>query len=236
MEKANKRIIYEALLIHDVILRERNTYSRDEDYANYHSERSDTYSKLENTLNRILGFNGQTMDDLMKYVSTLELSESQRRELAQFRKDPFIIKLIGDAAMVKKAELEKVLGVKITNQGMAFADQRGVSYAQKSEEQLEQELDNHSTKLSQLLSTKAITEEEYDSYTQTLNDIYNYYISSSKGELTVARDLSAHQIHAIKAKADDKGVSFQEQLAEDNEKIIIESEELQELQNQGYNR
>ena len=236
MEKANKRIIYEALLLHSAMLAERDAFTRNSNYAQYHSQRESNYSFLESKLNQILGFNGQTMDDFTNFVSTVELSPEQRKELAQLRKDPSIIKIIGEAALSKKTELEGILGVKITNQGMAFADQRGVSYAQKSEEQLEQELNTYSTKLSQLLASKTITEEQYDSYMQSLNDIYSYYVSSSRGELLVVRDLSAHQYQQISDRADENGVSFNEQFDDENEKLAIENEELQELQNQGMNR
>lgn len=236
MEKINKRIIYEALLLHEAMLAERNAFTRNSSYAEYHSQREKNYSFLESKLNQILGFKGQTLDDFTNYISSIDITPEQKKELAQFRKDPSIIKIIGEAALSKKAELEEILGVKITNQGMAFADQRGVSYAKKGEEQLEQELNMYSTKLSQMLATKTITEEQYDSYLHNLNDIYSYYVSSSRGELLAVRDLSAHQHQQISDRADENGVSFKEQFDSESEKLTIESEELQELQNEGMNR
>lgn len=237
MEKANKRILYEALLLNHIAEASR-AISRDEVYAGYQDDMYQRYSYLESRLYTIIGYHGKgtTADDLIKYVSTLQLNDEQRRELAQFRKDPSVIRIIGEAALSKRIELERILGGKITNQGMAFADQNGVAYAQKSAEQLEQELDTYSTRLSQLLSSKTITEEQYDEYMQNLNDIYNYYVSSSKGELLESRELSAHDYHQILNKAEENGVSFKEQFASENEKLALENEELQELQEQGIKK
>ena len=235
MEKANKRIIYEATLIHSAFINELAGYG-DKEYLRYHQQNADWYSSFGSRFNEILGFAGQTIDEFANYVSSINLTPEQKKALVELRKEPMFKKLMGETALQKKSELENLLGSKITSDGMTFADENGARVAVKTEHQLEQELDTHSDKLSELLSSGAITEEQYDSFSQNLDYIYIYYISCSKGEQLPFRKMTDAQYERIEEKAQENGISFLEQLYQETQDIRYNFDEIQELQSQGIKR
>lgn len=104
------------------------------------------------------------------------------------------------------------------------------------EEQLDQEINDHSDKLSQLLSSGAITEEQYDNYERNLDYIYSYYISCSKGEQIPFRKMTNAQYEQVEQRAMENGISFSEQLRNETEDLMYGHEEIQELQSQGIRR
>ena len=104
------------------------------------------------------------------------------------------------------------------------------------EEQLDQEINDHSDKLSQLLSSGAITEEQYDSYDRNLDYIYSYYISRSKGEQIPFRKMTDAQYEQVEQRAMENGVSFSEQLRNETEDLMYGHKEIQELQSSGMKR
>lgn len=143
---------------------------------------------------------------------------------------------MGETALQKKSELESVLGSKITSDGMTFADENGARVATKTEEQLDQELDSYSDKLSELLSSGVVTEEQYNSYNQSLDYIYNYYISCSKGEQVPFRKMTNAQYEQIEQRAMENGISFNEQLVQENIDLMNEHDEIQKLQSHDMRR
>lgn len=100
---------------------------------------------------------------------------------------------MGENALQQKTESENVLKNKITSEGMTLADENGARVAIKTEHQLEQELNTYSDKLSELLNSKFISEEQYDKFIQILDYIYGYYISISRGEQIPFRKLTNAQ-------------------------------------------
>ena len=161
MEKANKRIIYEAVLVHNAFNNELAGFS-DNEYSRYHQQNADWYRSFSSRFNQILGFTGQTVDEFVNYTSNINLTPEQKRALVELRKEPMFKKLMGETALQQKAKLENVLGTKITSEGMTFADEYGPKVATKTEQQLDQELNAYSNKLSELLTSGAITEEQYN--------------------------------------------------------------------------
>ena len=145
-------------------------------------------------------------------------------------------KLMGETALQQKSELEILLESKITDEGMIFADEYGAYRATKSEQQIEQEFEGFDDKLSQLLNDGTITEQQYDGYSQNLDYISSYYISRSKGEQVPFRKLTNAQYEQIEERAVENGISFSEQLLQENKDLLYEHNEIQELQNQGMNR
>lgn len=235
MEKANKRIIYEAVLVHTAFNNELAGYS-DNEYSRYHQQNADWYRSFSSRFNQILGFTGQTIDEFTNYVSTINLTPEQKRALVELRREPMFKRLMGETSLQQKSELESALGTKITSEGMTFADENGPRVATKTEQQLDQELNAYSDKLSELLSSGAITEEQYNSYDQNLDYIYSYYISCSKGEQVPFRKMTNAQYERIEQRAMENGVNFSEQLRQETEDLMYEHDEIQELQSQGMRR
>ena len=231
MEKANKRIIYEAVLVHTAFNNELEGMS-DKEYSRYHQQNADWYRSFSSRFNKIMGFSGQTIDEFTSYVSTINLTPEQKKALVELRREPMFKRLMGETALQQKGELETILGTKITSDGMTFADENGPKVASKTEQQLDQELNTNSDKLYELLSNGTITEEQYDKYEQNLNYIYDYYISRSKGEQIPFRKMTNAQYEKIEKRALENGVTFNEQLVQETTELIYDHEELQELQNQ----
>lgn len=235
MEKANKRIIYESVLVHNAFNNELAGFS-DNEYSRYHQQNADWYRSFSSRFNQILGFTGQTIDEFVNYTSNINLTPEQKRALVELRKEPMFKKLMGETALQQKAKLENVLGTKITFEGMTFADEYGPKVATKTEQQLDQELNAYSNKLSELLTSGAITEEQYNEYSQNLDYIYDYFLSRSLGDQIPFRKMTNAQYENLEARALENGISFNEQLVQETIDLRYDHEELQELQNRGIKR
>jgi|GEM_PF-2199356 hypothetical protein len=235
MKKANKKIIYEAVLAHNAFNNEIAQIG-DNEYGRYHKQNADWFRRFSDKFNQILGFTGQTVDEFTSYVSTIELTPEQKGALVELRKQPMFKKLMGETALRQKPELESLLGSKITDEGMTFADENGAYRATKTEQQIDQEFEGLDDKLSQLLSDGTITEQQYDGYSQNLDYIYWYYISRSKGEQVPFRKLTNAQYEQIEERALENGVDFSEQMRNENRDLMYDHEELQELQSSGMKR
>lgn len=235
MEKANKKIIYEYFIVNKAFQNELSQIS-DAMYSRNHEQNADWYRSFGDRFNSILGFNGQTKDQFVNYVSTVNLTPEQKRALVELRKEPMFKKLMGETAIQQKSELENVLGSKITSEGMIFADEYGPKVATKTVQQLDQELDAYSDKLSKLLSSGTITEQQYDSYNQNLDYIYDYYMSCSKGDQIPFRKMTNAQYEQIEQRAIENGVSFNEQLIQETGDLKYDHDEIQELQSQGIKK
>lgn len=235
MEKANKKIIYEYFIVNNAFQNELSQIS-DAMYSRNHEQNADWYRSFGDRFNSILGFNGQTKDQFVNYVSTVNLTPEQKRALVELRKEPMFKKLMGETAIQQKSELENVLRSKITSEGMIFADGYGPKVATKTVQQLDQELDAYSDKLSELLSSGTITEQQYDSYNQNLDYIYDYYMSCSKGDQIPFRKMTNAQYEQIEQRAIENGVSFNEQLIQETGDLKYDHDEIQELQSQGIKK
>lgn len=235
MEKANKRIIYEAVLAHNAFNTEIAQIG-DNEYGRYHQQNADWFRSFSAKFNQIVGFTGQTVDEFTSYVASIDLTPEQKRALVELRKEPMFKRLMGETALQQKAELETVLGSKISDEGMTFADENGAYRATKTEQQIDQEFEGFNDKLSQLLSNGTITEQQYDGYSQNLDYIYSYYISRSKGEQVPFRKLTNAQYEKIEERALENGVDFSEQMRNETEDLMYQHEELQELQSSGMKR
>lgn len=205
-------------------------------YSRNHEQNADWYRSFGDRFNSILGFNGQTMDQFVNYVSIVNLTPEQKRALVELRREPMFKKLMGETAIQQKSELENVLGSKITSEGMIFADEYGPKVATKTVQQLDQELDAYSDKLSELLRFSTITEQQYDSYNQNLDYIYDYYMSCSKGDQIPFRKMTNAQYEQIEQRAIENGVSFSEQLIQETGDLKYNRDEIQELQSQDIKR
>ena len=230
MEKANKKIIYEGIAVHNSYINERDAYLTNDGYTTYHSTAMDQYSAIGGKINKILGYPGGYLNDFAKYVSTITLTPEQRKALSELRRNPWLKKATGEIALQQKSELEKVLGAEISLQGMAFGDENGVSYAMKTEQQLDQELNNYSDKLSQLLSSGVITEEQYGAYDLNLDIIYEYYISQSKGEQIQLKKRSDAEYESIEEQTYKSGNNLEREIDVIDAVRLDDHNELQELQ------
>lgn len=235
MEKANKRIIYEYLLVNGAFQSELSQMS-DTEYSRHHQQNADWYRSFGDRFNSILGFTGRTQEEFMSFMSSIQLSPEQKKALVELRREPMFKKLMGETALQQKSELEGVLRSKITSDGMTFADENGARVATKTEQQLDQELNAHNHRLSELLSSGSITEEQYDSYSQNLDCIYDYYMSRSRGDQVPFRRMTNAQYEQVEQRAMENGISFNEQLVQETKDLMDEHEEIQELQSHGVRR
>lgn len=235
MEKANKKIIYEYLLVNGAFQNELLQIGDDE-YSRHHQQNADWYRSFGDRFNSILGFTGQAQEEFMNFISSIQLTSEQKRALTDLRREPMFKKLMGETALQQKTELENVLGSKITSEGMTFADENTARVATKTEQQLDKELNDYSDKLSELLSSGAITEEQYDSYNQNLDYIYDYYMSCSRGTQIPFRKMTNTQYEQVEQRAIENGISFNEQLVQENTDLMYTHEEIQELQSHSVRR
>ena len=235
MEQANKRIIYEAVLVHNAFNSELASIG-DGKYGRYHQQNADWYRSISSRFNQIVGFNGQTVDEFTSYVATIDLTPKQKRDLAELRREPMFKRLMGETALQQKIELENILGTKITSEGMTFADENGAYRATKTEQQIDQEFESLDHKLLQLVTDETITEQQYDDYSQNLDYIYSYYISCSKGEQIPFRKITNAQYEEIEERALKNGVDFSEQMGNETQDLMYDHEEWQNLQSSGIKR
>lgn len=235
MEKANKKIIYENAVVNNAFNNALAGYG-DNEYSRYHMQNAEWYKSFSSRFNQILGFTGQTIDQFISHVASINLSQEQKRALFELRREPMFKRLMGETALQQKSELESVLGTKITSEGMTFADENGARVATKTEQQLDQELSAYSDKLSELLSSGSINEEQYDNFIQNLDYIYIYYMSRSRGEQVPFRKMTNSQYEKIEQRAEENGISFSEQMRQETEDLMYEHDEMQELQSQGMKR
>lgn len=229
MEKENKKIVYEAVLIHNAFYKEIEIFP-DSEYSRYHQNNADWFRSFSNRINQILGFTGKTIEEAIAYYSTIHLTQAHKKALSTLRKEPMFKKLMGEIALQQIDELEDLLGNQITSQGKSWIVNGKGKTAVKTEQQLDKELNTYSDKLSQLLASKSITSEQYDNYIQNLNYIYDYYISRSKGEQIPFRKMSNKQYEIIEQTAQENGISFHEQMSQINQDLIDSFEEVQDLE------
>lgn len=230
MEKINKKIIYEAVIVHTAFNNELAGFS-DNEYSRYHQQNSEWYRSFSRRLNQIVGFTGQTIDEFTNYVSSINITQEQKRALVELRREPMFKKLMGETALLQKEQLENVLETKITSEGMIFADEHGPKVTTKTEQQLNKELITYSDKLDLLLNSNAITEDQYNNYVQNLDYIYDYYVSCSRGDQIPFRKMTNAQYENLEKRALENGVNFNEQLVQETINLRYDHEELQELQN-----
>ena len=232
MEKANKQIIYEAIVL-------QNAYSNaikgfdDKEYSSYNNQNAGWYIFLSGELSKIVGIPNKgerTIDDFTSYVASINITPEQMKELHKLRKEPMLKRLMGETALQQKDELEKVLGGKISNQGRTFADENGPKISYKTEKQLEQELDAYYTKLAELQSSGTISMDQFDNYNQSLDYIYSYFISQARGEQIPFRKLTNAQYEQIQKRAEENDVDFSKQMSDETRALMEENAELQKLQ------
>ncbi len=248
MNKDSKRIAYEFIAIKNARFREFCMIDTDIKYQRHHFDFMGYYSYLESQYWEAIGSPKLNLPkkeyefeewELLVSDETKALTETdfnltleQRRALSELRKKPIFKKIMGETALQHKSELEVILGGKITCNGKIFGDETGLHYAYKTEEELGQELDNYSNKLSELLSSGTITEEQYDTYIDDIFYIYNYYISISRGEQIQFRMMTDAQYEQVENRAHENNVEFSEQLQKENEGLMYGHEDIQELQSQ----
>ena len=236
MEKANKKIIYEYLLINESFHKELDQMESDNNYSRYHEQNADWYRSFGDGLYNILNLKGQVSEEFISQVALMQLTNEQKRSILDIRREPMFKRLTGEAALLRKGELENILGVKITSDGGTFSDENVARTSVKGVEQLEKELSSHSDKLDNLLNSGVITREQYDNFNQSLDYIYSYYTSKSKGEQIPFRKLTDNEYEKIEYQAEENGITFSEQLLQINKDIKYDFEQVQELQNQSNHR
>ena len=101
MEKANKRIIYEAVLVHNAFNNELAGLG-DAEYSRYHQQNADWYRSFSSKFNQIVGFTGQTVDEFTSYVASIDLTPEQKRALVELRKEPMFKRLMGETALQQR--------------------------------------------------------------------------------------------------------------------------------------
>lgn len=80
MERINKKIIYEYSLVNNAFYNELSQIS-DAIYSRNHEQNADWYRSFDDRFNSILGFNGQTMEQFVNFVTTINITPEQKRAL-----------------------------------------------------------------------------------------------------------------------------------------------------------
>lgn len=178
-----KGIIEEYILILEAIKKEKELEKSDEAYSEYHNARQEQYHYfIIKPYVEILGFEGDP-EQIIRNISTLTLSPEKMNQIRNIRKQPLLVQFKGEAALQRKSELESVLGIKISPNGPTYAFEDGDSVVTiKLEEQLKRELNSCNAKLSELAEQGKITDEQEENYYTLLSNIYDYYMSKSRGE------------------------------------------------------
>lgn len=200
-------------------------------YVRYNSNQNNWYTSINSKIMQVVGIPGGTKEEVQSQLSSIAstpLTDEQKRQLSEIRKHPMYKKMMGENALQMKAELEQVLGSKITPEGITIVSENGGSVSVKDEATLWEELDNHTEKLSELVSSGQITQQQAQSYENALDSIYTYYVSQSKGEQIPFRKISDSEYEKIEEEAMYKGISPEEQLMEINQDLMYEFQEIQE--------
>lgn len=221
MKQKNKQIIEEYLLLNKAYSDTLPSPETLDGYSWYKYTMNIYYRSLNSEYINILGIqNLQTHQEAISVLSNMELTSEQKRALKVVQKDPVFKKLMGETAISKKGDLEKVLGQEITYQGMTYADEREPRESVKSVEVLENERQAIYNKLSIQLSSGTITEEQYRYFLDQTDYIYNYYESISMAEQIPFRKISDIEIEKIQRMADEEKISFDEALSQRNGEMI----------------
>lgn len=74
----------------------------DDEYSRYHQQNADWYRNFGDKFNSILGFTGQTKEEFMNFISSIQLTSEQKRALTEVRREPMFKKLMGKLPYNKK--------------------------------------------------------------------------------------------------------------------------------------
>ena len=233
MEKTNRQLVYEFLLVNKSFQAELNAQGTDYYFKRHHQQNANWYRSFADRFNQMLGGNISTEEEAISLLSTIELSIEQKKELFALRTEPMFKKLVGEAALSQKEELERVLGTTLSNTGMTFATETGAVISSKRVDVLHNELNANGDKLEELLSTGQITQEQYDNFSQSLDYIYGYFISQSKGEQIPFRKMTDSEYSQIEERANQNGVDFYEQLRQETQDLRYEHEQVQDMAHKG---
>lgn len=203
------------------------------EYLRYNHNMCEWYTELSVELFNALGIKGGTPEELKGQLSAIgakSLTAEQKQKVAEVRRHPIYKKVMGERALAMKPQLEQILETKITavKAGGAFEDVVQEQY--KDVKTLVAELIKNTDKLDRLLDGGKITETQAEQYSITLNHIYDYYISLSKGEQVIYKKRSDKEYAAIEEQAELNGITPEEQLRKDNEDSLYRFKEVAELE------
>lgn len=224
------KIYYEILVSHDKWAESLGKVDNS-DFTRYNANQNEWYRSICENIQRVVGIQGGTKEETHNQLSAIAstpLTDEQKKQLAEIRKHPMYKKMMGENALQMKSELEQVLGTKLSSEGMTIASENGAFTSIKDEDTLYAELDANSDKLTELLSSGQITQEQYQRYDMALDSIYAYYVSQSKGEQIPFRKISDSEYEKIEEQAYINGVSPSEQMMEINQDMLYQFQEVQE--------
>lgn len=223
--------IYSELMISHNKFLEYNGEIDNSNFKKYNLNQHEWYGWIGESILKILGIPGGTKEEVqaqLTFFASRPLTDEQKRQLSEIRKQPMYKKMMGENALQAKEKLEQILGTKITSAGITVVSENGASVSVKDEETLWQELDNNTEKLSELVSMGKITQQQAQNYENTLDSIYTYYVSQSKGEQIPLRRISDNEYEKIQEEAMYKGITPEERLMEINKNLIYEFQAVQE--------
>ena len=221
-------IYYEITTIHNLFLYETTQYG-DPLYSRAHMLYADWYRDITDQLNSVIGFNGGSDIELKSYLSSMQLTNEQKKKIWEIRKTPIFKKIMGESALKLKPELETLLGKRITSDGITVLFENEAKVSVKDEDTLWEEHDLNSNKLEELLASGRITKEQYQNYDMALGYIYGYFVSQSKGEQIPLRKISDKEYEKIELLSVENHISPSEQLTEETQEMLEEFQEVQEI-------
>lgn len=236
MEKENKRIIYEASIINLLYRTEQKKFSLNNKFRKYHSLALEWFTETILDFSYAVDFRGETFEEYINYVASLDLKPDQLSAIEDARKYPYFKKIMGEAALQQKGKLEQVLGCEIPTDGIKFLGRKNSRIPIKTEEQINLEFSIYADKLTRLFRIGALTEEQYDRYMLNLNYIYDYFISTSRGEMLPFKKVTNKQYDKIIDRSERSGLPIDIQLERDAKKYMLKYDEIQEFADQGRGR
>lgn len=213
MKKINEIIISEKLLLQKAIKIEEELCIENS-YSTYHSHVVSWYKNLECFLNEILGFEGNSNEEFIEQISSIDFTNDQIGNFLELKKNPLYKKALGLASYENVEELEDIIDYDINNKGNTFIYNGKKINALKTSEQLQDEENLAINKLSELFREKQISKEQWEDYQRKILYIYEYFISASEGELLFAPRISDSQYREMEQKIKISNIPFRKQLVD----------------------
>ncbi len=185
MNKENRKVIKEGILLYNTYLEELLAVADDREYSQYHRKKGMWCTSCLVKLEEIIGFKGKALDDFIVCASSIKLTPEQIDALYELRNQPVFKKIVGEDTLQKRYELEKVLGIQIPSE------------VGKTVEQVNADWDTCLDRLEELCDENEDVYMQYEKYEQELANIFTYFMSIAKGEQVPFRKMTNEEIKGI---------------------------------------
>ncbi len=250
MKSFNDKLADEIRIISDARQKEFSLIDADSAYSHHHTNMFNTYRSLTSRIGDAIGYttyceknniSARTDRETAKFALSLTPTAEQIRALKEIRRTPEFKMVLGLNALQQKETLETVLGTEINNAGESIIgeytprelepirvikaiDGLAPNQAYKTETELESESSQNYDALAQALQDGKITEDQYDELSDSLDYIYSYYDSQSRGEQVLFTKISDEQYKSFEAEATESNIELGKVVApkiEEMQEVIV---------------